>query len=558
MAKDRSAVDILAPAGTGVLERLSRNIRACTSMACATRRHRSRTTVACGCLFLAAFVVGAPASTAQQISVTIGDGSVNAVAPATQVQLPIVVDMSQAEGLDIASLTFELTWEVAGLSFVSVSGGDLGTLTFNEVNTASGSLVGSMFSATGATSTFVIATLELEAAEVQGLSAMIAIGVTAAGDESGTDILQYLRTSGLTVCIELAGFFGDVTGDEVVNIIDAQQIARYSIGLPTPGVDDPSRFTTHGDVNTDGTTNIIDAQQIARFSVGLPTPGAPSVGSVMSGGCLALEYDIEFRYITAIEPGETTPFNHAAIRWQHLLVGDVPDVDLVLAADGCGTGSPEVDETIDDVVIFVRLEAIDGPGGVLGAAGPCVVRPSSHLPALGTMFFDTADLDYLQASGLLQAVIVHEMGHVLGFGTIWADEGLLVGAGGPDPYFAGAGAISAFNSIGGEAYQGNPVPVENTGGVGTRDAHWRESVFGNELMTGWINEGSNPLSVVTVASMGDLGYEVDLSAADSYTLLSPLRALQGAPTGIHLMDDIWRGPTYEVGGDGRVRLLDSH
>ncbi|UCG89160.1 MAG: hypothetical protein JSW71_11725, partial [Gemmatimonadota bacterium] len=330
----------------------------------------------------------------------------------------------------------------------------------------------------------------------------------------------------------------------------------HAVGLPTPGVADPARFVTHGDVNGDGATNIIDAQQIARFSVGLPTPGAPSIGSVMSGGCLPLEYDIEFRYITPIEPGETTPFNRAATRWQHLLVGDVPDIDVVLEADGCGAGSPEVDETIDDLVIFVRLQAIDGVGGVLGAAGPCVVRPSSHLPALGIMFFDTADLDYLQASGLLQTVIVHEMGHVLGFGTIWEDEELLVGAGGPDPYFIGPGAISAFHSIGGDAYQGDPVPVENTGGVGTRDGHWRESVFDNELMTGWINEGSNPLSVVTVASMGDLGYEVDLTAADSYTLLSPLRAaVEGPPTGLHLVRDIWQGPIYEVGADGRVRLL---
>ena len=506
---------------------------------------------------MAAFAIGAQTSTAQQIRVTAGDGSVSALAPAEQVHLPIVVDMTQAEGLDIASLTFAVTWDVEGLSFVSASAGELGTLIFNEANTASGSLVGSMFSTTGATSTFVVATLQLEAADVQGLNTMIAVGVTAAGDEAGTDILQHLRTSGLTVCIGI-GLSGDVTGDEVVNIIDAQQIARHSIGLPTPGVNDASRFVTHGDVTGDGTTNIIDAQQIARFTVGLPTPGAPSVGAVMSGGCLPLAYDIEFRYITPIGPGETTPFHRAASRWQHLLVGDVPDIDLVLGVGGCGTGSPEVNETIDDIVIFVRLEAMDGPGGILGSAGPCVVRSSDHLPALGTMFFDTADLDDLRASGLLEAVIVHEMGHVLGFGTIWQYEGLLAGAGGPDPYFVGVGAISEFNSIGGDAYPGNPVPVENTGGAGTRDGHWRESVFDNELMTGWINVGSNPLSVVTVASMYDLGYEVDLTAADSYTLMSPLRALQGSPTGLQLMGDIWRGPIYEVGVDGRARLLSRH
>ena len=36
-------------------------------------------------------------------------------------------------------------------------------------------------------------------------------------------------------------------------------------------------------------------------------------------------------------------------------------------------------------------------------------------------------------------------------------------------------------------------------------------------MTGWLNAGANPLSRVTAASLADLGYQVDLSAADSYT-----------------------------------------
>jgi hypothetical protein len=60
--------------------------------------------------------------------------------------------------------------------------------------------------------------------------------------------------------------------------------------------------------------------------------------------------------------------------------------------------------------------------------------------------------------------------------------------------------------------------VENTGGSGTADAHWRESVFGKELMTGYYNPGSpNPLSRVTVGAMADLGYLVNMNAADSYS-----------------------------------------
>ena len=63
-----------------------------------------------------------------------------------------------------------------------------------------------------------------------------------------------------------------------------------------------------------------------------------------------------------------------------------------------------------------------------------------------------------------------------------------------------------------------PVPVENTGGPGTRDSHWREDVFRNELMTGFIGDSGNPMSGVTIGSLKDLGYQVDMSAAEPYSL----------------------------------------
>ena len=68
--------------------------------------------------------------------------------------------------------------------------------------------------------------------------------------------------------------------------------------------------------------------------------------------------------------------------------------------------------------------------------------------------------------------------------------------------------------------------MENTGGPGTRDGHWRESVHNSELMTGWIEGGGsvNPLSAITIASFADMGYVVDMSAADPYVLFNPLGA----------------------------------
>src|SRR5258708_39129929 len=42
-------------------------------------------------------------------------------------------------------------------------------------------------------------------------------------------------------------------------------------------------------------------------------------------------------------------------------------------------------------------------------------------------------------------------------------------------------------------------------------SHFRESVFGNEVMTGYLNNGANPLSRVTIASLADLGYQVNMA-----------------------------------------------
>ncbi|MCI0458891.1 MAG: hypothetical protein L0Z62_18180, partial [Gemmataceae bacterium] len=140
------------------------------------------------------------------------------------------------------------------------------------------------------------------------------------------------------------------------------------------------------------------------------------------------------------------------------------------------------------------------------------------------MEFDTADLATLEASGQLYDVVLHEMGHLFGIGTIWQALGLLTGAGTTNPRFLGARATAEYNALFGTS--ATSVPVEGRPSpVGSRDGHWRESVFGNELLTPYISGSSNPLSRVTVAALADLGYTVNLSAADTY---APPRSIVGS------------------------------
>jgi len=183
------------------------------------------------------------------------------------------------------------------------------------------------------------------------------------------------------------------------------------------------------------------------------------------------------------------------------------------------------------VLIEASGVAIDGPGGILGQAGPTHLRPAgagaaAFIPAKGRMQFDTADLAGMQANGTLKDVITHEMGHVLGIGTIWINKGLLVGPSGNNPTFTGANAKKQYGILKGTGP--TPVPAENTGGPGTKNSHWRDTIFKNELMTGFVNAAPNPISRVTVASLKDLGYKIDLTKAEPYTLPNLLQLAEGA------------------------------
>lgn len=231
----------------------------------------------------------------------------------------------------------------------------------------------------------------------------------------------------------------------------------------------------------------------------------------------ASPFTIEVRFVGGLSDKQQAAFTAAADRWTTMIVGDLPPV----VADG---------ETIDDVLILAQGSDIDGPGGVLGQAGPTILRPASAgvaalLPAKGVMSFDTADLEQMEADGTLVDVITHEMGHVLGIGTIWQNKRLLQGGTSNNPTFTGRGAMTEYAALL-AADSPRPVPVENTGGPGTRNGHWRETVFQNELMSGFIKAPGNPISRMTVASLGDLGYLVDVDAAEAYALPDQLAAAQ--------------------------------
>lgn len=255
-----------------------------------------------------------------------------------------------------------------------------------------------------------------------------------------------------------------------------------------------------------------------------PTLEPPADGSLPVLGSMKVAakpsddgYTITLRFVNQPTAAQQSFFETAAAKWQSIIVGDVPSTTGRFPPRTCSgqIATPGFNGTIDDVLIDVLLTEIDDEGGILGAAGPCLARTADFLTLYGVMYFDTADLAFLEQFDILDEVIVHEMGHVLGFGTLWNyHRALLQGSGTADPRFVGPAAIAAYDRLGGTG----AVPVEGDGGPGTAYAHWDEEAFQTELMTGFIALGDSPLSGVSVGSMGDLGYVVNLHAGDPYRL----------------------------------------
>ena len=271
------------------------------------------------------------------------------------------------------------------------------------------------------------------------------------------------------------------------------------------------------------------------------------------------EYALEVRWRTAAPTGDVlTAFDNAVNRIRTIIVG--PQANVTYAnfnANNCVSGLT-LNETIPGLLIIAAIEPIDGPGGFWGFAGPCYIRSGNNLTVVGQMRFDSVDMPDILASGVLESLILHEMLHVVGVGTLWNPKGLQVGgAPGNTPYFMGFLARAAcMTEHAGAAFCSFGVPIEDclnlgfTCGAGTINVHWKESIFRTELMTGFLNAGVNPFSKMTIQSLADLDYEVNVGVADPYTvppagLFSPTPALSIRMSNPH-------GPVAAVNANGQI------
>lgn len=220
-------------------------------------------------------------------------------------------------------------------------------------------------------------------------------------------------------------------------------------------------------------------------------------------------FDLVIRPSTPLDADLLAAFEWAASRWETAAVRGLSDMAVTLPPGQCSVGSAAYDGVVDDIVVDVSVQPTPGYAAL---GGPCLYGPDS-LPRYGSVQVNPDSIEFNRQVGSLEELALHELAHVLGVGIIWNfNRSLLIGDGTSDQFFVGPRAMAEFSALGGSG----GIPVYDVNGIGT--GHWDWWAVGAETMT-TIGDGT-PLSTITIASLADLGYAVDLGAADPFSLPS--------------------------------------
>jgi hypothetical protein len=283
--------------------------------------------------------------------------------------------------------------------------------------------------------------------------------------------------TGTPTTLESATFTLGVTSDGAsdsqeltITIVPAPvSLARTFLGQGYPGESFTATLSASGGDGSSFTFSLSQGTLPAGLTLNpstgeiAGTPTTPGVAflefQAESGGAT----DTEF-FTLAISNNPSTGFNMSVVsvsetipsadiqasvddavaRWEAAITGDLPAGSFLPTAfdsGSCGGPTELNGETVDDIVAILRLENIDGPGKILGSAGPCWVRengesPNQWVTSAGILTLDTSDIGGWGVERRFN-VIWHEVGHIMGIGTLWESFGndLLTGdcSGGPLP-----------------------------------------------------------------------------------------------------------------------------
>jgi hypothetical protein len=222
-----------------------------------------------------------------------------------------------------------------------------------------------------------------------------------------------------------------------------------------------------------------------------------------------------------ISEGERTAyFGDAERRWANVITGwpHGPDgapalsaLTIEVAIADLNPGGP----LLDGSCRLAHVDLLEWLPPYAGAA--------AFIPTRARMFIDANQFQGALQSRpfIIRDLIAHEIGHALGFGKIWSHRKLIRSSSEGRKVYSGDNARAEYASWGG----GSDLFIEDLGDSGTALDHWKEDprdvtergrkMF-YDLMSGTMGSGDNRLSRLTVASMSDLGYDVNMNAAEPY------------------------------------------
>lgn len=525
----------------------------------------------------------------QSVAVSVGD--LRQRFSATANSDPPMPDYALLEGLDFQRLDPLDTDIIEFSATISNLGDGAGPATFPAQLTLDGAplqtlRIDRIAPGTAATVTFTIGPLEVGARQVGlAIDPGGAIGEWDDENNSATGMLTVVQqrtiTLGEPVTLESS------TADRVFLFrVDVPEASEDALNIElTGGSGDADIFAHYGErpshqsryrcfgvgTDADELCQLVPARAgTYHVAVHAFTAFGPSTLRVTVGEKPVQPFDIELVFLDGGTSAQRDAVGRAARRWESVIARDVFDWDHSafdrVPAGTCGPGSPEVADEVDDIRVFVTIGAIDGPGNTVAQSGPCWVRPHPLegaqgiwlQPTLAAVVLDEADVTVMESGGMLESFLTHELAHALGFvPAVWERHDRLRSPSvphspGADTHFDGPRAIAAFNAAGGTGYAQAKVPVENGAMEGFSDSHWRESVFGDEIMSSVFSGETQPLSLVTIESLYDIGYEVNPAAADAFSLSGVgARVVSGGPV-IHIGDDVAPWPIRVLrGGPGR-------
>ncbi len=170
----------------------------------------------------------------------------------------------------------------------------------------------------------------------------------------------------------------------------------------------------------------------------------------LSYGVLTIEYDFK----SSVSEENRVLFNQVKVFWESVITGYSDGIDRTLVIDA-GTFRMDV-----------------SGGGILGVASPTTVGSMENglRIATGGVTRFNVDPTAIGEAGLLNELVIrHEVGHILGIGTLWELNGLYDQGSGK---YTGANGVAAFNQEFG--LNSSFVPIELDGGYGTANAHFNE------------------------------------------------------------------------------------